>query len=189
MNRQSLISLLGVAAITAVVFVSAFIWSRQTSANWIVLRSFDQGRKASAADSSAQIVMVYFGSSNCSFCAADSLPRIVQDVAAKLRSEAAERDLSFNAIGVSLDSSVDKGLKHLRTVASFDEISIGSRWGNTLAFKYIWDELPGRAATPEVVVLFRQREITDSGYSLVEEKEIQRKVGLIELSKWNRTGS
>lgn len=86
------------------------------------------------------------GSSTCEASNSASLPRWVASVEARLESIADSSGLGFATLGISKDHSVSAGIDHLERLGSFDEVAIGRGWLNSLMVRYIWDELPGRAA-------------------------------------------
>jgi hypothetical protein len=59
-------------------------------------------------------------------------------------------------IGVALDSSVQRGLRSLNAIAEFDEVIAGRGWSNTGLIRYVWNDLPGRAVVPQVVLTSRE---------------------------------
>lgn len=103
-----------------------------------------------------QLVMVYVGSSACVWSNEPLLPKTVEAIKLRLTAEASRRGWSFKAIGVAIDWSTEHGIEHLRKFGTFDEVSSGSNWGNSLALLHLWDDsAPTEPATPQVLVYER----------------------------------
>lgn len=136
-----------------------------------------------------QLVMVYFGMSSCSWSNAKGLPEAIEEVRRALREKARKKGWSFVAVGVALDWSVEEGLGHLRKLGHFDEVSVGSNWTNSMAIRYLWEDFPGPAATPQVVVLKRTVGMREGGtggvaYFVDKERVLTRKLGTVEIEQW-----
>ncbi len=66
----------------------------------------------------------------------------------------------------------------------FDEVMSGRSWANTGVLKYVFEDLPGPAATPQVVLVERMLNARDRSYSVAEERVLARAVGLEEIKRW-----
>ena len=111
-----------------------------------------------------QLVMIYFGSSECGGANAPKLPEAVETLKLRLSKYAAREGVAFTAIGVSLDWLPKRGIEYLSKFGTFDEVSAGYNWGNSLALRYMWAEDSVAPVTPQVV-LYERRFTTpvDSG--------------------------
>lgn len=141
-----------------------------------------------------QLVMLYFGSANCAWSNGDQVRRAVRHTARSLAEQARRRGWSFEAVGVALDWSPDEGLKHLRRVGSFDEVSAGNSWANMLATRFYSGQSGEPAATPEILVVLRvlRRPNRAEGvlnHVATRETLVTRKSGLVELTQWAAEGS
>ncbi len=58
-------------------------------------------------------------------------------------------------MGVARDIVPEKGIEHMSRFGRFDEMIAGMGWRNTGLAKYVYGELPGPAATPQVIVTTR----------------------------------
>jgi hypothetical protein len=78
-------------------------------------------------------------------------------------------------------------------VGAFDEIAAGYGWMNSAALKYLWQDFPGEASTPQLLLLYRQSRIpgqneADRGFEIEAESLIQRVVGANEIRRWLAEG-
>lgn len=93
---------------------------------------------------------------------------------------------AFATVGVARDWSVEAGIKHLDKFGGFDEITAGRNWLNLGVLRYVWNEVPGKAATPQVLVVDRRVETSEEkgSYELHKPKLLMRKVGTREIRRW-----
>jgi hypothetical protein len=94
---------------------------------------------------------------------------------------------------VALDVDVTAGVTYLESLGKFDEIIVGRGQLNHGAQAYIWRDLPGIAATPQVVVVewpvHRPASPSDSvGFIVGRGRLLMRKAGVVELNAWLRSG-
>lgn len=121
------------------------------------------------------------------------MPKIIKGLKISLQKKARKNDHSFVAIGVSKDWSIEKGLNHLSKFGNFDEVMTGMNWLNTGVLKYVWEDIPGAAATPQVLLIDRTVEVSPKGgtkwYALRDEHLLKRVVGTRELRRWVDKGA
>ena len=94
--------------------------------------------------------------------------------------------------GVSLEPSVDGGIRHMARAGVFDEVSLGGNWTNSSAVRYLGSDMSdtSRAAIPQVILL--EREVRrDGGRGLVvgPEHEIGRYIGIDKINSWLEHGA
>lgn len=137
----------------------------------------------------AEIVLVYIGSSTCAPSNSQEARTLVAAARHSVEAQAGKLGVRLRTIGVAKDASVGAGLAHLSRLKPFDEIATGRGWLNLGILRYIRSEFVGAAATPQVVVTFRNLSHVDGGSSLIRgEHVLARKVGLEELRGWATTG-
>lgn len=137
-----------------------------------------------------EIIAVYLGTDGTD--ARSGMIEAVRDMKAALRRQTAASRTRFISRGVSLDPTVDGGIRHLAMFDSFDEISVGGNWTNSAVVRYLGNDMGNRriAMIPTVVVL--EREVRQDGpESLVigPEKEIGRYIGAKDISNWVQAGA
>lgn len=142
---------------------------------------------ASTSDG-AELALVYIGSSTCSYANSEELPALLETVRELLRERAQKAGRSFATIGVSKDLDVEAGIKHLQKYGHFDEIMTGRGWLNIGLLKYVYEGFPGKAATPQVLVVDR-RKVRTAGSAIQDEVLVLRKVGADEIAAWASLGT
>jgi len=124
-------------------------------------------------------LLVYVGSATCTFSNVKEIPGLVAAIRERVRASAEDR--RFVMVGIAKDLNVTAGLKHLARVASFDEVMTGRSWANIGVLKYVYSDLRGAAATPEIVVVDRRLVNDRTGTRVENEKVIVRALGLTGL--------
>ncbi len=102
---------------------------------------------------------------------------------------AEEEEIGIATIGIAKDSVAEQGIRHLRRFGRFDEIMAGRGWRNAGVLRYIYDDFPGPAATPQVLVLRRTLANNVGQWEVLKEEVLVRKVGLMEIRNWVNRGA
>lgn len=197
-GKQLKANRLRLLAITTVV-VGAFLGVTLRSVGWIRLpkitmqweriRDPDDYRPATVPNEGDEIALIYIGSSNCVWSNDPALPELIKNLKLVLADRAETTGLDFTAVGVARDMVATDGISHLHRFGAFDEIMSGRGWDNTGVQKYIYDALPGPAATPQVIVVRRTRD-TDRGWpEISDEWVLTRKLGLRQIGDWVSQGA
>lgn len=83
-----------------------------------------------------------------------------------------------------MDTDTRIGQQLLAQFGSIDELLLGRGWLNTGAIKYIWEDIRGFPAVPQIVVttrsVVRGRTVEVSG-----EQSVLRKVGATQIVNWS----
>lgn len=140
-----------------------------------------------------EIVLIYIGSAGCVPSNRPDLPSVVERLKLRVQAKALQSGKSFAAMGIARDWNPADGLGHLRKFGEFDEVTTGRNWLNTGVRKYVWEDIPGEAATPQVLIVERvsggeNGEGRLSRYTVREEVLLARKIGDVELRTWLRQG-
>jgi hypothetical protein len=136
--------------------------------------------------------MIYIGSSICGASNSDELVAAVAAVRDGLARAADSLSVAYHTIGIAIDSA-EEGYEHLARLGAFDEIVAGSRWTNLGALRYVWQVLPGRASTPQVIATIRDwsgdpnEPLTDR--SIKFERLLVRMIGSREIRRWATDGA
>lgn len=197
-SRNRLVTHLPSAGLGVMIFILAFLvsakgifvvpditvtWPGEHRGGYLPMYNHQDGR---------ELVMVYFGSESCGPSNVDYLPEAVEEIKLALRETAFENAMSFSTIGVGIDWAVEDGIQHLRKFGQFDEIMSGRSWLNRGAFLYAWQEVPGEAATPQVVVISRDiipPSSTRGSVSIRDVSLVTRVVGPDRIRDWIRSGA
>ena len=140
-----------------------------------------------------EILMVYIGQSHCAPSNALELPQMVEDIKAGLSRFAEASGARFRAVGLSLDFSPVEGIDHLAKFGEFDELRAGGGTFSDSAMEFLWQGFPGTVATPQIVVIRRERVSPKDRqapveYSLKSGLELDRMIGLDGIGNWSLDG-
>lgn len=146
-----------------------------------------------------EIILIYFGSSNCGPCNDERLSPVVTKLIEVFKKKTDSLGVIFRTIGVANDIFYQDGLDHLEKIARFDEIASGNGFLNVSVNKYMIQNSVSNSttATPQIVVLKRfyrenaAQNITIDGFKILDEQIIDRRIGIISifiLSKEIRNG-
>ncbi len=151
----------------------------------------EAGRYAPAAAQEAgeEIVLVYVGSSKCAWSNAPELPGIVRALKRDLLARARAEGRGFAAAGVARDVRAAAGLAHLEKFGAFDEVMAGRSWANAGVQKYMYGNMPGPGATPQILVVARTLDYDHGHVSISDERVLARAVGLEEITEWAAKGA
>lgn len=137
-----------------------------------------------------ELVLVYVGSPFCAFCRTETVKAAVATADSTIAASVAGYDIGYHRIGVTTNVDPVDGWRHLNGTLQFDEVMVGRGWANSGALRYLWQEHPGQAATP-TLLLVRRRMTTPYGetgaqgaYGIEDEEVLQRIVGMNEARDW-----
>lgn len=138
--------------------------------------------------SGEELVVVFIGASDCGASRDERLPAALNRMRVIFEARASRLGMTFRTIGVSLDVSPDTGLAFLHHLGTFDEIIIGGGWLSSGAIQYVWRDVPGRAALPQVILLQRHIGVSGADISVNQEQVLNRVVGIASMEEWGRGG-
>lgn len=135
-------------------------------------------------DSGSELVFVFVGSSGCSWSNRPELPEMVRTAKLAVRDRSRAEDKGFAAIGIAKDVVPSKGIAHLAAFGDFDEVMAGRGWLNAGVLRYVYDDLPGPAATPQIIVVARDVLVDRGQRAILDERVVARMTGLAEIREW-----
>ena len=141
------------------------------------------------SDSGDELVFVVIGSSSCAWSNLPVTANLVREARDSVVARAERSALRVATVGVAKDIVPERGIEHLRRFGAFDEVTAGRGWWNAGILRYIFDEFPGPAVTPQVLVIARTLAKSGGQWEIVDERVVVRKVGLTELTRWVDGGS
>ncbi|HEX8454104.1 MAG TPA: hypothetical protein VF647_18600 [Longimicrobium sp.] len=139
--------------------------------------------------SGEQVLFVFVGSSACRFSSVPELPGLVEDLKMKVAAEAKRRETGFATIGVAIDSDFRKGVNYLKRFGYFDEVTAGNGHYNSAFVKYVYEDMPGDAATPQILVIQRSVTEKDGDVNVTSERLLRRLRGVAAIAQWARGGA
>ena len=140
-------------------------------------------------DAGEELMLVVVGSSTCRWSSTDDFVELVAEVRTAIRQVADQNGTALAIMGVSLDERPDDGVKYLGRFGGMDEMSVGRGWRNTAIGKYIFGSFPGRAATPQLLVIARTLTQHGGQWGFANERVLARKIGLLETRNWLAGGA
>jgi hypothetical protein len=137
---------------------------------------------------SSEYVLVFIGSSRCSVSQSAQLRGIVKRTRAALGAQAARLGTELVTVGVSVDSDPSIGLDFLRQFGAWSEMSVGRGWLNETVIRYVWRDLPGEAAVPQLLLFRRDVHRLSGQLRVTDDAYVVRKVGIEEMQSWVNRG-
>ncbi len=156
--------------------------------NLPALRSMDYMPEA-RRDSGTELLFVVIGSSGCRWSNTPEFIELVRNARDAVRNEAKSRGIGFATLGLSQDHDAAAGIEYLETFGAFDEIAVGRGWRNTGLNKYMYNEFPGPAATPQILVITRDISGLGGQWEFVNETVLVRLIGSAEIRSWLQGGA
>ena len=119
---------------------------------------------------------IYIGSSGCVYSNNPETHKKISYRKDYFRSYSHNHEMKFLSSGISVDRNPDLGIKFLDQTGPYDVIISGASWYNLGANHYIWNNIPGNASTPQVLITLTKYSIE---YSANEIGDINRKEKLL----------
>lgn len=147
-------------------------------ASWIDSGSFSPSASSTGGE---ELVLVYLGAWSCPWSNVDGLRDAVRSIRDDWHRVAQDSGKGFATVGIAPDVSVDEGVEHLAKYGSFDEVIVGRGWLNVGMMKYVYGDIPGPAATPQVLIIERTIHRVAGQTWISDEKVVRRLVGADEI--------
>ena len=137
-----------------------------------------------------EVIAVYVGS-----IGTDSLTgmtQVLNDMGNAVRRQTASSGRGFLMRGVSIEPSVEDGIRHLSRLAHFDEISVGGNWTNSAVVRYLGVNNGRVSDSPIPELILVEREVRSDNSRMLQvgpERELARLVGLDRIKQWVSSGA
>lgn len=153
------------------------------------INSFVPDSTFSTIQGQYEIVLIYIGCSSCSASNVPGLPESVIEIKSELFKMTQDYGYDFHTIGISKDHIIKEEIIHLTKFGYFQEILIGNDWSNSGILKYVYNDIPGPASIPQIIITKRKyRAISNfnkTAYRAVEsENLLVRKIGPEEIKEF-----
>ena len=146
-------------------------------------------RPATMRDEDEEIALIYIGASSCGWSNQPELAATIKELKVLLASRAQDTGLGFAAVGIATDVVADAGIEHLDKFGAFDEVISGRGWSNAGVQEYVFETIPGPAATPQVLVVRRIIDSDGDSPTVLDEQLLTRKLGLRRIADWVSQGA
>jgi hypothetical protein len=139
--------------------------------------------------SGLELVEIFVGNSGCAASTSTQIPGAMATIAASLGTQMIKKGGYVTRRGVALDGQPADGLRFLNRVGTFDEIDLGHNWLNAEAVNYIWRDVPGKAALPQIILVEHHVQVTPSAITIGPDRVVARKIGMHAIVEWARAGA
>jgi hypothetical protein len=137
-----------------------------------------------------EVIAVYVGSPGTD--SMTGMAHVLSDMGTALRRQTASSGRGLIMRGVSIEPSVEGGIRHLSRLGAFDEVSVGGNWTNSAVVRYLGvsDGRVSDSPIPELVLL--ERTVRSDNTRMLQvgpERELTRFVGLDKINAWVARGA
>lgn len=139
--------------------------------------------------SGRELVMVFLGSTSCAPSKQPGFNLVVRKIGEQLRARAYARGRRFERVGVALSGSPKEGEEFLSDFGPFEETITGRGWLNSGAISFVWREIPGTSAVPQLIVLDRSISVSPRGIEVSPDSLIIRVTGVDRIRSWSAAGT
>ena len=129
---------------------------------------------------------VYIGSSNCGYSNNPETHEMVSKIKKYFKDLAHKRDINYITTGIAKDLFPDVGIQFLKNTGPYDEVTAGASWFNLGLNYYIWDNIQGRPATPQILLTQTNFNISENGSITRSEDVLHRATGIQNIRYLNR---
>lgn len=136
-----------------------------------------------------EYLLIFIGATFCHAADIAGFADTVEVMKQAVRAATASRHANLSVIGAALDWSPSEGSKWLGRFGTFDQEVLGGNWLNPVAVTYIFRDLPGEPALPQIVLVRRHVDISKQGIEVSPEVVVARKLGADEITAWVRAGT
>ena len=137
-----------------------------------------------------EVIAVYVGSTGTD--SLTGMARVLSDMGTALRRQTASSGRGLIMRGVSIEPSVEGGIRHLSRLGAFDEVSVGGNWTNSAVVRYLGanDGRVSDSTIPELILL--ERTVRSDNTRMLQvgpERELTRFAGVDRISGWVARGA
>ena len=135
-----------------------------------------------------ELVLIFLGGTSCGSCRDPALKVVLAEVRARLSRLITGTRIGFKSIGVAIDWEVDQGVTYLTDQGTWDELSVGSNFRNSLFNEHCW-VVPGtRAAIPQLILLERKYRMGSTRIEVLGKRYLARVIGVGAIANWVESG-
>jgi hypothetical protein len=133
-----------------------------------------------------EVIAVYVGAEGTD----GGMTPVVASMQAALRQQATAGSFRFLSRGVSIEPTVQDGLRHLARLGTFDELSVGDNWGNSAVVRYLGGESKDSVRSiPQVVLVEREARVDARTIEFGPERVLGRYIGVDVIEAWVKRGA
>lgn len=136
-----------------------------------------------------EIVAVFLITETCPAARREDFKISLRTALEALRETASVRGYRTVFVGVAIGGNTRSAQRFISEFAHFDEVMIGRGWLGFGATSYVWRDIPGAAAVPQLVVLRRRIEISSDGISISPDSLLLRLTDADDIIRWSSAGA
>ena len=154
------------------VALAVFFWSPSATSP----PTAQSPRPAEGVDTIAVILL----SSVCPACQKEPEAGAVK----RLLRESLQRGVRPYMVAIAMDEDPIEGIRFLASYGSFDELSAGGGWLNSVVVQRVWGDSLTLGALPQIITVERSIAIDEAGRMHVVDIPTGRYLGLTEMASW-----
>ncbi len=148
-------------------------------------------RRQTAMETGGQIVAVVISADFCVATRQPEVRRTIRVILDSLKNLSISRSEHLITVGISVDPYAEVGTRFLEKLFQFDEIIAGNNWMGLGAIRFLWQDYPGTAMIPQVVILHRNLIVNNAvgilALKIEDERLIPRYTGSDEIMEFDVT--
>jgi len=129
---------------------------------------------------------VYIGSSDCGYSNNPETHEMIIRIKKYFKNLTRKRDINYITTGIARDLFPDVGIQFLKNTGPYDEVTAGASWFNLGITHYIWDDIQGRPATPQILLTRTNFDVSEDGAITKSEEVLHRAIGIQNIRYLNR---
>ena len=153
------------------------------------LHEEDEYQPARVLAEGRELLLVAIVSATCVWSNVPEVRMAIRKAKRLVARQADERGVRFAAVGVAKNISATEGIEHLAQHGRFDEVFAGRGWYNTGVIQFIYGDIAGLAATPQLVVVEQEVALRAGQRIVMDRRELNRIVGADEIVEWVASGA
>lgn len=143
-----------------------------------------------APQSEKQLVAVLLITPDCEAAHTRDFKTVLWFGLDSLRNLARRRGYRPSLVAAALSANSESVRSFILNLGPFDEIVIGRGWLNTAALQYVWRDVPGISAVPQLVIVRRDVSVSPEGAVAVSsDSVVMRLTGAEAIMRWSRAGA
>ena len=139
--------------------------------------------------SSNERLVVFLGSSACPASTRDSLREDLRILGDSLQSRLRLSKVRVAMIGVSIDFNVNAGIRYLRELYPFQEVTVGRGFLNSASTGFLLGASGAALTVPQILILERIVEIDSTSITVGRSLIVRRIVGADSIHAWAQKGA
>lgn len=143
--------------------------------------------KVARPRSGDQLVAIFLITKTCPAAKREDLRQAFNAGLLALRDSTKAHGLVAHSIGVALTANNEDTRRFISEYAPFDEISVGNGWLNSAAIAYVWRDLQGVGAVPQLILVLRHVRVNPQEMAISPDSVLLRLSGADNILRWAKS--